>query len=252
MPEVALAVELRSRTHVDPEPRAVSSEPSDPGDESGPVTPKGRRTRTKLIAAASEVFAERQYLDTNVADIVARAGVSHGTFYTYFRSKEEIFKEVAVGLQEVMLATREQAPREAGLSLFDRVERTNRAYLQAYQDHAALFAVVEQVASFNPEFRSIRREIRNGFVERSERSIARMQRDGIVHDDVDPRYAANALGSMVDRFAYVYLVLGEDFDFDESVRTLTLLWARALGIEAPHGVLGMPKRRAARRRQRPT
>ena len=226
----------------------MSSGTTGSAEENGPVTPKGRRTRAKLIAAASEVFAERQYLDTNVADIVARAGVSHGTFYTYFRSKEEIFKEVAVGLQEVMLATREHAPRETGLSLLERVERTNRAYLEAYKEQAALFAVVEQVASFNPEFRAIR----HGFVERSERSIARMQEDGIAHDDIDPRYAANALGSMVDRFAYVWLVLGEDFDFDEAVRTLTLLWARSLGIEAPHGMLGMPKRRAVRRRQRPT
>jgi len=207
-------------------------------DGDGPVTPKGRRTRAKLVAAASEVFAERQYLNTNVADIVERAGVSHGTFYTYFKSKEEIFREVAVGLQTVMLATRQEAPRDSGLSLLERVERTNRAYLEAYRDQAELFAVVEQVASFNEEFRAIRREIRNGFVQRSERSIARMQAEGIALDDVDPRYAANALGSMVDRFAYVWLVLGEDFDFDESVRTLTLLWARSLGIDVAPGELG--------------
>lgn len=228
----------------------MSSDAGGPTDEPGPVTPKGRRTRSNLLAAASQVFAERQYLDTNVADIVERAGVSHGTFYTYFKSKEEIFKEVAVGLQAVMLATREHAPRESGLSLLERVERTNRAYLEAYREQARLFAVVEQVASFNPEFRGIRREIRNGFVDRSERAIARMQAEGLVVDDVDPRYAANALGSMVDRFAYVWLVLGEDFDFDESVRTLTLLWARSLGIDVPSGSLGRPDRAA--RRQRPT
>lgn len=228
----------------------MTSDSGDSVDDAAPVTPKGRRTRAALLAAAAEVFAERQYLDTNVADIVARAGVSHGTFYTYFKSKEEIFKEVAVGLQAVMLATREHAPRESGLSLLERVERTNRAYLESYRDQAKLFAVVEQVASFNPEFRAIRREIRNGFVDRSERAIERMQDEGLLFDDVDPRYAANALGSMVDRFAYVWLVLGEDFDFDESVRTLTLLWARSLGIDVPAGALGRPRR--SRKRQRPT
>ncbi len=131
---------------------------------------------------------------------------------------------------------------------FGRPTRTNRAYLEAYRDQAKLFAVVEQVASFNEEFRAIRREIRNGFVQRSERSIARMQVEGIALDDVDPRYAANALGSMVDRFAYVWLVLGEDFDFDESVRTLTLLWARSLGIDVAPGELGSgtPVRQRAR------
>lgn len=230
----------------------MSSEKTGSAEETAPATRRGRQTRASLLAAASEAFAERQYVDTNVADIVERAGVSHGTFYTYFRSKEEIFKEVAIGLQEVMLDSREGAPREPGSSLLERVERTNRAYLEAYRKQAKLFAVVEQVASFNPEFREIRRQIRHGFVERSERAIARMQDEGLVLDDVDARYAANALGSMVDRFAYVWLVLGEDFDFDESVRTLTLLWARSLGIDVPPGALGRPARDRGPEAQRST
>jgi hypothetical protein len=57
-----------------------------------------------------------------------------------------------------------------------------------------------------------------------------MQREGLAFDDVDARYAASALGSMVDRFAYVWLVLHEPFELDEAARTLGLLWARSLGL----------------------
>ena len=53
--------------------------------------------------------------------------------------------------------------------------------------------------------------------------------------DVDARYAASALGSMVDRFAYVWLVLDEPFEFEEAARTLGLLWTRSLGITTPVG-----------------
>lgn len=202
------------------------------------LSPKGQRTRARLVEAAAEVFAERQYLDTNISDIAQRAGVAHGTFYTYFKSKDEIFREVALGLQEVMLRSRERFPAPpATASLLERVGWTNRAYLTVYREQARLFAVIEQVAAFNEEFRAIRREIRNGYVRRSEQAIARMQAEGLVHADVDPRYAASALSSMIDRFAYVWLVLGEEFDFDESVRTLTLLWARAVGLDAPEGSL---------------
>ena len=56
------------------------------------------------MKAASEVFAEKRFLDTNVSDIVHRAGTAHGTFYRYFNSKEEIFREVALELQRAMLA----------------------------------------------------------------------------------------------------------------------------------------------------
>ena len=206
---------------------------------------KGRRTRARLIEAAAEVFAERQFLETNISDIAQRAGVSHGTFYTYFTSKEEIFREVALGLQDIMLRSRERFPEPPpGAPILDRIEWTNRSYLTAYREHVALFAVIEQVSTFNVEFRSIRRHIRNAYVQRSEQALARMQQEGSIHHDVDPRYVAAALGSMTDRFAYVWLVLGDEFEFDEAVRTLTLLWARAIGLDVPDGTL--PDRRTPR------
>lgn len=221
----------------------------DADQESPVLSAKGRRTRTRLVEAAAEVFAERQYLDTNVSDIVQRAGVAHGTFYTYFKSKEDVFREVALGLQRTMLRSRERFPEPPpGSSVLERIMWTNRSYLTAYRENVALFAVVEQVSTFNPEFRAIRRDIRNAYVRRSEQALARMQAEGLIFRDLDPRYLAAALGSMTDRFSYVWLVLGDDFEFDEAVRTLTLIWARAVGLDAPEGVL--PARRSAG--QRPT
>ena len=195
------------------------------------------------MQAASEVFAEKRYLDTNVSDIVQRAGTAHGTFYRYFNSKEEIFREVALELQRAMLAASgAEAPDHIAPAfatregeMLWRITRANRRYLDAYRQHAALFAVVEQVATFNDELRDIRREVRRAFVDRAQRSIERMQSEGLALGDVDARYAASALGSMVDRFAYVWLVLDEPFEFEEAARTLGLLWTRSLGITTPVG-----------------
>lgn len=46
--------------------------------------------RTQLAQAAFEVFTDRGYRNTSVADIVAAAGVSHGSFYNYFTNKREV------------------------------------------------------------------------------------------------------------------------------------------------------------------
>lgn len=218
-----------------------------------PTTPRGRRTRGQLVAAAAEVFAEKRYLDTNIADIVDRAGVAHGTFYRYFQSKEEIFREVALGMQRAMMSANEgdesdvvptfESPED---ELLWRITRANRRYLSAYREHRGLMAVLEQVATFNDELLEIRKETRLAFVERAERSLERMQADGVAHADVDPRYAASALGSMVDRFAYVWLVLEEPFELDEAARTLGLLWARSLGIDVPVGPPAKRRRRRAK------
>jgi AcrR family transcriptional regulator len=47
-------------------------------------------TRVRLLQAAAEVFAERGYEGTRVADIAAAAGVSNGALYAHFGSKAEL------------------------------------------------------------------------------------------------------------------------------------------------------------------
>ena len=47
-------------------------------------------TRERLLRAAAEVFAERGYDGTRVADIAAAAGVSNGALYAHFSSKADL------------------------------------------------------------------------------------------------------------------------------------------------------------------
>src|SRR5215468_7288026 len=47
-------------------------------------------TRERLLRAAADVFAERGYEGTRVADIAAAAGVSNGAMYAHFGSKAEL------------------------------------------------------------------------------------------------------------------------------------------------------------------
>ena len=125
-----------------------------------------------------------------------------------------------------------QSPSE---ELLWRISRANLRYLSIYRDNRRLMAVLEQVATFNDEMRAMRRETRTAFVERAQRSIERMQAEGLAHRDLDARYAANALGAMVDRFCYVTFVLDEPFELEEAARTLSVLWARSLGLDSPEG-----------------
>jgi AcrR family transcriptional regulator len=48
------------------------------------------QTRERLLRAAADVFAERGYDGTRVADIAAAAGVSNGALYAHFDSKAEL------------------------------------------------------------------------------------------------------------------------------------------------------------------
>src|SRR5258708_24175280 len=53
------------------------------------------RTRKELVTAAFHVFAEKGFDVPVVADFIAASGVSRGTFYNYFQTREEILAAVA-------------------------------------------------------------------------------------------------------------------------------------------------------------
>ncbi len=63
------------------------------------------QTRGRLLNAAKKVFSERGYHNAQISHIIDEAGVARGTFYLYFKSKEEIFKEL---LEEVVAELKER------------------------------------------------------------------------------------------------------------------------------------------------
>lgn len=58
------------------------------------MTPRGRKTRETLLEAALEVFKEQGFYAASVAEINRRSGVSQGTFYQYFSSKDQLLLEL--------------------------------------------------------------------------------------------------------------------------------------------------------------
>ena len=76
------------------------------------ATPRWRRRKearpTEIVEAALACFAAKGFAATRLDDIAARAGITRGTLYLYFPSKEELFKEVVRLAIVPMLAVREQ------------------------------------------------------------------------------------------------------------------------------------------------
>ena len=117
------------------------------------TTAKGQRTREELVAAARRVF-ERQngYFGARVADITAEAGVAHGSFYTYFASRQDVFVAVMqeVGEQfRVAVAVPPWVKPRAGVRA--ALDRANRRYLEAYRANSVIWALAEQVATMDEE-----------------------------------------------------------------------------------------------------
>ena len=213
-------------------PRAATADAS---ETSAPRSRKGVKTRARLVEAAKKVFEDVGFLDARISDISKTAGLSHGSFYHYFDSKEQVFREVAEAQERLLTepTVGGTAPERDPISDRERIRRANRRYLERYRDEARFMGVIEQVSRYDEHVRAVRAETQPHFAERAERSIRRLQMKGIADPDVDPVIAAMALGAMVARFAELWLVQRyADYDFDEAVEQLTTLWCNAIGLEA--------------------
>ncbi len=126
------------------------SSPAAASTASGPKTERGRRTLRRLLDAAAEEFGTRGYHETAISHITQHAGVGLGTFYVYFRSKEEVFRALVADMGARTRHALADAVKDAPNRL--EAERLGiRAYLEFVRTHKSLYRVVMEAQFVAPE-----------------------------------------------------------------------------------------------------
>ena len=202
--------------------------------QNGPRSRKGEQTRARLLDAAKQIFEENGFLEARISDIAERAGLSHGAFYHYFDSKEQIFREIAEMLDDELAEPMDSVIFSQGSSAdpHERLQLALRQHLEHYRDEAKIMGVIEQVARYDDHVAAVRSARNRLHREQMERSIRGMQRRGIADPSLDPRITAAALGSMVERFAEMALAQGQlNCKLDDAADTLATLFVNALQMK---------------------
>lgn len=115
-----------------------------------PRTERGRRTLRAILDAAGAEFGERGFQGASISRITARAGVALGSFYTYFDSKEAVFKALVADMSARVADTVrphvEAAPdglagEGAGLA----------AFLDFVREHKEIYRIIDEAEFVDPE-----------------------------------------------------------------------------------------------------
>ena len=137
--------------------------------------PIAQRTRAQLVAAGRQVFVERGYYATRVADIVAVAGVSHGVFYRYFANKTQLFRILAEDASNHLGEAIDTFPDIAGASA-EAVAASLRDWLGRYADtyaaEASIFTMWSEAISRDPELTEVSASRIDAFRVRLARELA--------------------------------------------------------------------------------
>lgn len=111
-----------------------------------------RLRREQILEAAGRVFAEKGYHSAKMRDIASAAGVSNGTVYNYFASKEELLQALLHRLNETEQRSA-QFSGEGGRSLPELMEKLLAHRFGFLGEHAEIFRAVLPVLLSMPSLR---------------------------------------------------------------------------------------------------
>ena len=117
--------------------------------DKAPRTERGRRTLRKLLDAAAVEFGERGFHDASISGITRRAGVALGSFYTYFDSKDAIFRALVSDMSEaVKRAAREALTEPMGALEIERAALA--AFLRFATEHKEIYRIIDEAEFVDP------------------------------------------------------------------------------------------------------
>lgn len=175
------------------EPAGSDEHPSAASAGKAPRTERGRKTLRAILDAAALEFGERGFHDASVSGITRRAGVALGSFYTYFDSKEAVFRALVRDMSNrvrdhvapaIRAAPDQIAAERAGLLEF----------IAFVRGHKELYRIVDEAEFVDPA------SFRDHYATTAERIAARLKAGaarGEIRSDVSEVHAWAVMGMNV-------------------------------------------------------
>ena len=168
-----------------------------------PITPKGRKTRTRLIESARKVMAKDGYSQMRMADVASEAGLSLGALYRYFDNKEDLLAALVGELHEDLYRLSVSRDVDFGKDPYGALYASNLGYLTHYYENRDVLRVLMEVVTVDIRFRDFWWNMRQRHVRRFMNAMRR-HHDGEGMTDKDALRRCEAVVSMVEMSAYAW------------------------------------------------
>ena len=183
---------------------------AEPAGGKVPRTKRGERTRARLLEAAAAEFGERGFHDASISGITGRAGTALGTFYTYFDSKEELFRSLVQDMSN-KVKERAGAAVQPDMDPFTVERAALESFLAFAREHKVIYRIIDEAEFVDPA------SYRHHYERTARRILERLRAGadkGVIRADVEEAHAWAVMGMNVF-LGLRYAVWDSDRPLDE-------------------------------------
>ena len=192
-----------------------------------PRTERGRRTLRKLLDASAIEFGEKGFHEASVSSITRRAGVALGTFYTYFDSKDALFRALVLDMSE-NVRTSARSVLSEDMSALEIEEAALTAFLDFAREHKEIYRIIDEAEFVDPA------SYRAHYETIADRIEARLKAGGAAgefRDDLSDleAWAVMGMNVFVGLRYVVWSDAGEELSSQEVAQRVNRLLAKGIG-----------------------
>ncbi|MCX7746667.1 MAG: TetR/AcrR family transcriptional regulator [Clostridia bacterium] len=199
-------------------------------------TPKDVQERKDLrkkciMDTASRVFSQKGYHATTVKDIVDEAGISVGSFYFYFKNKEDLFEALFDEMISLLIQGVESSIYNVGFNAIEKVCRAVFHSLWILQSNKELSKIMMiEAVGLNERFESKRLESNKKILDMVQKSL-QISKDNGDMDFPDLKIAALAYFGSVFNVVSYWLQEDNGQNLIDSSYPLSIFILQALKID---------------------
>lgn len=208
---------------------AADANSAEPASKSSkiPRTARGRKTMRAILDAAAIEFGEHGFGETSIVSITRRADVALGSFYTYFNSKEEVFRALVNDLSS-RVASHAASAMSEWPDAIAREKMALTAFLQFAREHKEIYRIIDESEFVDPQ------GYRDHYSATASRIFSRLQEGsaaGDLADDLTEAHAWAIMGMNVF-LGLRYGVWSEDHSAEEIAAVASGILTKGIGKNA--------------------
>jgi AcrR family transcriptional regulator len=190
------------------------------------IQPRGHRTRNKVLVAARKILVRRGYQPARVEEITRAAQVGYGTFYKYFRNKQDVLDAVMEEVYTQLIEAGFPAQVEAS-RLEDQIRTGITNYLKVYRKNRQILLALQPASLMSPRIRRFIGEMRERDVQWMIRELNNLSLQGWKFRG-NPEVLSLAMLHTVDGVAQDWITRRQHLSLERVAETLCEIWFRII------------------------